>query len=325
MKTIGVDVGGTFTDIVYCDLDTGQLAIHKVSTTPDDPSRAIIQGIAEICRDNGVAAGDIDYVLHGTTTATNAVLEHKGARAGMLTNEGFRDIIHIARHQRVEHYSIMQELPWQNRPLVKRRHRKVVKGRLVPPRGEELEPLDEAGVLAAARALKAEQVEAVAVCFLFSYLNPAHEERAKAILERELPGVFITTSSSVSPQFREFERFTTACLCAFIGPKMRGYIGRLEGALRDAGLHSDLRVMASNGGVATPAMVSEKPVMTLLSGLAAGVLGGAWVGGLSGAAQADHLRHRRHQRRHRHRRRRPLRRDRSRAAPRSPASRCCCR
>ena len=130
MKTIGVDVGGTFTDIVYCDLDTGQVAIHKVSTTPDDPSRAIIQGIAEICRDNGVEAGDIDYVLHGTTTATNAVLEHKGARAGMLTNEGFRDIIHIARHQRAEHYSIMQELPWQNRPLVKRRHRKVVKGRL---------------------------------------------------------------------------------------------------------------------------------------------------------------------------------------------------
>src|SRR3984885_7840191 len=282
MKTIGVDVGGTFTDIVYCDLDGGQVAIHKVSTTPDDPSRGVIQGITEICRDNGVAAGDIDYVLHGTTTATNAVLENKGARSGMLTNEGFRDIIHIARHQRVEHYSIMQELPWQSRPLVKRRHRKVVKGRLVPPHGEELEPLDEAGVLAAARALKAEGVESVAVCFLFSYLNPAHEERAKEILRRELPGVFVVSSSSISPQFREYERFTTACLCAFIGPKMRGYIGRLEGALRDGGLRSELRVMASNGGVATPAMVGEKPVMTLLSGLAAGVLGGAWVGGLSG-------------------------------------------
>jgi len=282
MKTIGVDVGGTFTDIVYCDLDSGEVAIHKVSTTPDDPSRGIIQGITEICRDNGIAAGDIDYVLHGTTTATNAVLEHKGARAGMLTNEGFRDIIHIARHQRVEHYSIMQELPWQSRPLVKRRHRKVVKGRLAPPHGEELEPLDESGVRDAARVLKAEGVEAVAVCFLFSYLNPAHEERAKEILERELPGVFIATSSSISPQFREFERFTTACLCAFIGPKMRGYVGRLENTLRDAGLRSELRVMASNGGVATPAMVSEKPVMTLLSGLAAGVLGGAWVGGLSG-------------------------------------------
>jgi N-methylhydantoinase A len=282
MKAIGVDVGGTFTDVVYCDLSSGEVAIHKVSTTPDDPSRGIIQGITEICSDNGVELGEIEYLLHGTTTATNAVLEHKGARAGMLTNEGFRDIIHIARHQRVEHYSIMLELPWQNRPLVKRRHRKVVKGRLVPPHGEELEPLDENGVLEAARALKAEGVEAVAVCFLFSYLNSAHEERAKQILERELPGVFITTSSSISPQFREFERFTTACLCAFIGPKMRGYIARLEDTLRDAGLQSQLRVMASNGGVATPAMVSHKPVMTLLSGLAAGVLGGAWIGGLSG-------------------------------------------
>jgi N-methylhydantoinase A len=282
MKTIGVDVGGTFTDIVYCDLSTNHVAIHKVSTTPDDPSHGIVQGIAEICRDNGIAPGEIDYVLHGTTTATNAVLEHKGARAGMLTNEGFRDIIHIARHQRVEHYSIMQELPWQDRPLVKRRHRKVVKGRLAPPCGEELEPLDESGVLAAARALKGEGIEAVAVCFLFSYLNPAHEQRAMDILQRELPGVFVTTSSSISPQFREFERFTTACLCAFIGPKMRSYIGRLESTLRDAGLRSELRVMASNGGVATPAMVSEKPVMTLLSGLAAGVLGGAWIGTLSG-------------------------------------------
>ena len=103
MKTIGVDVGGTFTDIIYCDLVSHQIAIHKVSTTPDDPSRAVIQGIGELCRANGIAASDIDYVLHGTTTATNAVLEHKGARAGMVTNRGFRDIIHIARHQRVEH------------------------------------------------------------------------------------------------------------------------------------------------------------------------------------------------------------------------------
>ena len=210
------------------------------------------------------------------------MLEHKGARAGMLTNEGFRDIIHIARHQRAEHYSIMQELPWQNRPLVKRRHRKVVKGRLVPPRGEELEPLDEAGVIAAARALKAEAVEAVAVCFLFSYLNPAHEERAKAILERELPGVFVVTSSSISPQFREYERFTTACLCAFIGPKMRGYVGRLEAALRDAGLPLGIARHGIERRRRDPAMVSEKPAMTLLSGLAAGVLGGAWIGGLSG-------------------------------------------
>src|SRR5271163_4713650 len=170
MKSIGVDVGGTFTDLVYCDMATGQLSVHKVPTTPADPSLGVMTGIAQLCDEAGVAPSAIDFVLHGTTTATNAVLEHKGARAGMVTNEGFRDIIHIARHQRVEHYSIMQELPWQNRPLVKRRHRKVVKGRLAPPLGEELEPLDESGVLDAARVLKAEGVEAVAVCFLFAYL-----------------------------------------------------------------------------------------------------------------------------------------------------------
>ena len=282
MKIIGVDVGGTFTDFVYTDMESGVVAINKVATTPDDPSRAIIKGIEEICRVNDVAPSAIDYVLHGTTTATNAVLEHKGARTGMVTNSGFRDIIHIARHQRVEHYSIMQELPWQNRSLVKRRHRKVVKGRLAPPHGAELEPLNEMDVVAAARTLKTEGVESVAVCFLFSYLNPSHENRAKEILARELPGVFVTTSSSISPQFREFERFTTACLCAFIGPKMESYIGRLDGALRKTGLRADLRIMSSNGGVSTPAMVCEKPVITLLSGLAAGVLGGAWIGKMSG-------------------------------------------
>jgi N-methylhydantoinase A len=281
MKIIGVDVGGTFTDLVYCDMATGEVAIHKVSTTPDDPSRAIVEGTLELCKNAKVAPSAIDFLLHGTTTATNAVLEHKGAVTGMVTNQGFRDIIHIARHQRVEHYSIMQELPWQNRPLVKRRHRKVVKGRLVPPQGSELEPLDEAGLRAAAKELKAEGVQSVAVCFLFSYLNPAHENRAKEILQAEMPGAFVTTSSSVSPQFREFERFTTACLCAFIGPKMGTYINRLSGALKDAGVRADVRIMASNGGVATPAMVADKPVITLLSGLAAGVLGGAWIGGLS--------------------------------------------
>jgi N-methylhydantoinase A len=282
MKTIGVDVGGTFTDLVYCDLDTGAHAILKVATTPDDPSRGVIEGIGELCRQHGIAEGEVDYVLHGTTTATNAVLQHDGARTGMITNEGFRDLIHIGRHQRVEHYSIMQELPWQQRPLVRRRHRKVVAGRLVPPRGEELQSLDEAGVRAAARELRAEGVEAVAVCFLFSYLNPAHEERARAILEEELPEVFVTTSAGVAPQFREFERFTTTSLEAFIGPKVRRYVDHLEMALRRAGLAAELRIMASNGGMATPTMVRQRPAFTLLSGLAAGVLGGAWVGGLLG-------------------------------------------
>jgi N-methylhydantoinase A len=281
MKTIGVDVGGTFTDLVFCDMDTGDLAIHKVSTTPDDPSRGVMTGILELCTANAVSPAEIDYVFHGTTTATNAVLEHKGSRAGMITNEGFRDILHIGRHQRVEHYSIMQELPWQSRPLIARRYRKVVKGRLAPPVGAELDPLDEAGVRRAAEELRDEGVDSVAICFLFSYLNPSHEDRAKAIVKEVMPDAFVTTSSFVSPQFREFERFTTAALAAFIGPKVNRYIEHLDGALRQTGLRGDLRIMASNGGVATAAMVAEKPALTLLSGLAAGVLGGAWVGELA--------------------------------------------
>ncbi|MBB5221692.1 N-methylhydantoinase A [Amaricoccus macauensis] len=282
MKTIGVDVGGTFTDLVYCDLATGVLDIHKVSTTPDDPSRGVLQGVLELCRASGVSPSEIDHVFHGTTTATNAVLEHRGVTTGMITNDGFRDVLHIGRHQRVQHYSIRQELPWQDRPLVRRRHRKTVAGRLAPPSGEEIVPLDEDAVRAAALELKAEGVSSVAICFLFSYLNTAHEDRARAIVAEVMPDAFVTTSSFVAPQFREFERFTTAALAAFIGPKVREYIARLETALRDAGITGELRIMASNGGVATAGMVAEKPTLTLLSGLAAGVLGGAWIGDLIG-------------------------------------------
>jgi N-methylhydantoinase A len=285
MRSMGVDVGGTFTDLVYCDMDSGEVAVHKVPTSAEDPAEATLAGILALCANVGVLPGDIDHLFHGTTTATNAVLEHKGARTGMVTNRGFADILHIARHQRVDHYSIRQELPWQSRPMVRRRHRKVVGGRLVPPRGEELEPLDEAGVRRAARALRREGVEAVAVCFLFSYLDPVHEDRARAILAEELPGVFVVTSAGVAPQFREFERFTTAALTAFVGPRVRGYIERLAGRLQAAGMEADLHIMASNGGVATPAHVAEKPSLTLLSGLAAGVLGGAWVGALAGRSR----------------------------------------
>jgi N-methylhydantoinase A len=285
MKAIGVDVGGTFTDLVFCDLSTGRLAVHKVSTTPDDPSRGVMQGLTEICDLAGVVPSDIGFVLHGTTTATNAVLENKGARTGLLTNDGFRDVLHIGRHQRVEHYSIMQELPWQNRPLIARRDRKTVAGRLVPPSGEELVPLDEEGVRRAAREFREDGVESVAVAFLFSYLNPAHEDRAAAILREEMPDAFVTTSSFLTPQFREFERFTTAAIAAFIGPKVGRYIAQLEAALTSIGMTGELRIMASNGGVATAKMVTEKPALTLMSGLAAGVLGGDWIG-----AQSEHRR-----------------------------------
>jgi N-methylhydantoinase A len=281
MKMIGVDVGGTFTDLVLSDTERNVTVIHKVPTTPADPSAGVLGGIRELCERHGIPAADVEHIFHGTTIATNAVLEYRGARTGMVTTRGYRDIIHVGRHQRPEHYSIMQELPWQDRPLVRRRHRHVVSERITPPRGQVLRPLAEDEVREAARALKSDGVEAIAVCFLFSYLDPRHEERAREIIAEEYPEAFVTTSARVSPQFREFERFTTAAMNAFIGPKVKQYVSRLGASLQASGLRADLRIMTSNGGVATPAMVAEKPVLTLLSGPAAGVLGGAWAGALS--------------------------------------------
>jgi N-methylhydantoinase A len=141
MKLIGVDVGGTFTDLVLSDTERDLTVIHEVPTTPADPSAGVLAGIRELCLRHGIAPADVGHVFHGTTIATNAVLENRGARTGMVTTKGYRDIIHVGRHQRPEHYSIMQEVPWQDRPLVQRRHRKGVSERIAPPRGEVLVPL----------------------------------------------------------------------------------------------------------------------------------------------------------------------------------------
>src|SRR5258707_5472633 len=168
MYLIGVDVGGTFTDIVFADTDSGRSLIHKVPTTADDPARGVIAGIVELCNDHRLSREAIDHVLHGTTIGTNAVLEHKGAVTGMITTAGYRDITHIGRHQRPQHYSIRQEVPWQNRPLARRRHRHTVAERLVPPRGDVLVPLDEAGGGGAARGRRADGGRATPRSFLFS-------------------------------------------------------------------------------------------------------------------------------------------------------------
>ncbi len=281
MKLVGVDVGGTFTDVIFADTESGDAKIHKVPTTPEDPSDGVSAAIRGLCERHQIAPSEIDHLLHGTTIATNAILQHDGARTGMITTRNYRDILHIGRHQRPEHYSIMQEVPWQDRVLVRRQHRLTVPERVIPPRGEVLVDLDEGELRSAVSELKAAGVESIAVCFLFSYLNPKHENRAQEIIEQEFPECFVTTSSSVSPQFREFERFTTASMNAFIGPKVRDYVNHLAERIGDDGIDADLHVMSSNGGVATAKMVSERPVMTLLSGPAAGVLGGAWTGELS--------------------------------------------
>ena len=281
-KLIGIDVGGTFTDIVYYDSERDNTLIHKVPSNNADPSIAILRGLAEICERNSIDPGEIDKIYHGTTVATNALLEYKGSETGMITTRGFRDVLHIGRHQRPEHYSIRQEIPWQSRPLVKRQYRKTVNERITPPSGNILVALAEEEVRVIARYFKKEDVKSIAICFLFSYLNPEHEERARELVLEEYPGAYVTTSSSVSAQFREFERFTSCAVNAFIGPLIRDYINRLTEKLVNSGFICQLHIMLSNGGLATAKMVSDLPVKTLLSGPAAGVLCGIRAGQTSG-------------------------------------------
>lgn len=281
MKLIGVDIGGTFTDLILADVARGAIWTHKVPTTTADPSIGMVAGVQELCAQAGTDPGSIDQLLHGTTIATNALLEHKGATVGLITNKGYRDILHIGRHQRPLHYSIMQEIPWQDRPLVLRRYRKVVDGRL-GPRGQELTPLNEDEVRQVVRELKEAGVASIAVCMLFSYVNDMHEERVRAIIGEEYPEAFVSTSASIFPQFREFERFTTAAINAFVGPKVQGYVHNLVARLQETGMSVSPHLMRSNGGVATAEMSAAKPVTLLLSGPAAGVLGGAWAGRLAG-------------------------------------------
>ncbi|MEO6826919.1 MAG: hydantoinase/oxoprolinase family protein [Microbacteriaceae bacterium] len=277
-KIIGVDIGGTFTDLVLYDPADGTITVHKTPTTGANPSTGMVRGILELCQRADAAADEIGAIVHGTTIATNSLLQYDGARTGFLTTEGFRDILHIGRHQRPLHYSVMQDIPWQVRPLVRRRHRKTVAERIDVSSGEVMVALDENGVREAAGDFRRDEVEAVAVGFLASYVNPEHELRARQILEEELPGVFITTSSELFSQFREFERFTTAAINAFVGPKVTRYLRDLTESLAGESLTGNLRVMMSSGGMATIEAAGEKPATLLMSGPAAGVLGGKWCG-----------------------------------------------
>lgn len=265
---VGVDVGGTNTDVLL--VDGTETYAHKVPTTAD-PSESTIQGVVEACKRAGVDHADVDQMLHGTTVATNALIEYEGATTGMLTTEGFRDVIHIGRHRKPHNFSLQQTIPWQERPVVKRRHRKEIPERIQPP-GETVRPLDEEAVLDATADLVADGVESVAVCYLHSYLDPTHEQRTAELIEAEFPDVSVSTSSDVVAQFREFERFTTTAINARLEPVMSTYLERLRDQLGARGFDSEVLVMQSNGGLASLEKVRRMPVTTLVSGPAAGVL-----------------------------------------------------
>ena len=281
MKRLGVDVGGTFTDLIYVDDEAGAVLVHKLPTTPDDPSRGTVQGVEELTAQAGETPAALDQVFHGTTIATNIVIEHNGARVGLITTEGYRDILHIARHKKPFNFSNYQDLPWQRYPIVRRRYRLTVPERITRD-GEVLVPLDEEKARERVHALKEAGVEAVAVCFLFSFLNPEHEARVAEIVREEFPEAFLSVSSEVLPQYREYERFSTVCLNAYIGPKVASYVRRLEDELRALEVRTGVHLMTSASGVATTEAATARPVNLLMSGPVAGVVGGIWAGKQAG-------------------------------------------
>lgn len=282
MKRIGVDVGGTFTDLILVDEEGGRIGVEKIASTPEDPSIGVIDGIRSLCAKTDVPLRSVDILLHGTTIATNIALTHTGAEVGMITTHGFRDLLHIARHKKPFNFSLQQEIPWQERPLVKRRHRRTVGERITVPGGEVLIPLDEEEVREEVRQLRDAGVEAIAVCLLHSYANPAHEARIKEIVLEEHPEAHLSTSSEVLPLYREFERFSTTCLNAYVGPKVSRYLRRFHEAMGSEGFCRGVQLMQSSGGMATVESAVEQPVNLMMSGPVAGLIGGIWAGRMAG-------------------------------------------
>jgi N-methylhydantoinase A len=270
---VGIDVGGTFTDAVLVD-GAGRLHVAKVRSTPSDAAIGFVEGLEELARRSGRAAAELTYLAHGTTVATNAIVQGRLARAGLITNAGFRDILEIGTQQRRRVYDLWEPQP---APIIPRERCHEVRGRIAPD-GAETEPLTEDDVVAAAAALRQQEVEAVAVVLLFSFVNPAHERRVAEILERELPGVPVALSSHVAPEFREYLRASTTALNAALLPVAGGYVQRLADRLHRDGVRAPLHLMQSNGGVASAATAARLPVGLVASGPAAGVIGAARLG-----------------------------------------------
>jgi N-methylhydantoinase A len=282
MIRVGVDVGGTFTDIVLERTQAGsgdqQVVVTKVPSTPHDQSEGVVKGVLQVCGVAGVEPGDIDMLFHGTTVATNMVIERNGAEVGMLTTKGFRDILHMGRHKRPHNFSLQFDVPWQSKPLVKRRNRMPITERIMPPDGTVDVPLDEDEVRRAAELFAKRGLNAVIISFLFSFLNDTHEQRAKEIVQEVMPDAFVSASSEVVNVIREYERFSSTAMNAYIGPKTALYLRNLENRLRDNGVNAIVRIMQSNGGISTIENSSERPIGLLLSGPAGGVIGGRWTG-----------------------------------------------
>jgi N-methylhydantoinase A len=274
---IAADIGGTFTDIACLSPD-GVLSTYKIPSTPDDLARAVAEGICAIAARLGIDRAAFSEVLHASTVATNAILEGKGAVTALVTTEGFRDVLELRRIRVPRLYEPLYSKP---APLVPRRRRYEV-GERLGPKGEVLKTLDIAAMTELASRLALSEVEAVAVCFLHSYVNPAHEIEAAAILRRALPGRFISISSDVLPEIREYERTSTTVANAYIGPIVARYLRSLQERLRQSGIGGRLLMMQSSGGALDVERVIATPARIVESGPAAGVTGAAYLGVIAG-------------------------------------------
>ncbi|MGE3066206.1 MAG: hydantoinase/oxoprolinase family protein [Hyphomicrobiaceae bacterium] len=270
---VAVDIGGTFTDIALAT-DDGLLHESKLSSTPDDPARAVVDGVRQLLDELDLPAGAVTEILHGTTVGSNTILQRTGARTGLITTRGFRDVLEIGRIRMPDMFDLTWDKP---KPLVARRYRLEVTERLAGD-GSVVTPLSEEDVVKAGTWLLEQGIEAAAIAFINSYRNPAHELQAEAILKAHCPGLLVTTSCAVLPEMKEYERTSTTVVNAYLLSAMRGYLERLQDGLRDIGIAAPILVMTSNGSMLPAQVTREKPVLAVASGPAGGVIGSSRLG-----------------------------------------------
>ncbi len=275
---IGFDIGGTFTDFILLDTKRSEIRLHKCLTTPHDPSVGALQGLSELLQAAGLTLADIGDVVHGTTLVTNALIERSGACLGLITTRGFRDILEMGTEQRYDIYDLFLKFP---EPLVPRRHRLEVAERMDRD-GNVLTPLDPAEVRAVAHRLIADGIEAIAICFLHAYRNPAHERAAADVVRAAFPDIAVSISSDVVAELWEYQRCNTTCANAYVQPLMSRYIAKLERELHARGFRGELRFMHSAGGLLSPETARDFPIRMLESGPAGGGLATAFFGAATG-------------------------------------------
>ncbi|HBY95144.1 MAG TPA: methylhydantoinase, partial [Chloroflexi bacterium] len=271
---LGIDIGGTFTDLLLVDDETGGVRIVKVLTTPADPSRGVVEAVDRALAEPNRALSEVSVLVHGTTLITNTIIERKGARTALLATEGHRDAVEIRREHRYEMYDVLVEMP---KPLVPRHLRFGIDER-ISPQGEVLRPLDREQVERLVRRLQERGIEAIAVSFLHSYRNPVHELAVKEIVARVAPDLYVSLSSQVAPEIKEFERTSTTLCNAYVQARVEEYLGRLEDDLRERTFDGSFFLMQSSGGLCSTETARNFPVRVLESGPAGGALAASHFG-----------------------------------------------